>query len=42
MTAQSVMTFKPMGITHVIISAVWALALVAINATIGTAEVQAV
>ena len=34
MTAQSVMTFKPMGITHVIISAVWALALVAINGII--------
>ena len=34
MTAQSVMTYKPMGITHVIISAVWALALVAINAII--------
>ena len=34
MTAQSVMTYKPMGITHVIISAIWGLSLIAINAII--------
>lgn len=30
----TVPTYRPMGITHVIISAVWALALVAINGII--------
>ena len=34
MTAETAITYKPMGITHVIISSVWALALVAINAII--------
>lgn len=34
MTAQTAITYKPMGITHVIISAVWAMALVAINAIV--------
>lgn len=33
-TNSAFITYKPMGITHVLISAVWALALVFINAII--------
>lgn len=33
-SANQVITYKPMGITHVLISAIWALSLVAINGII--------
>lgn len=34
MSANTTLTYKPLGITHVIISAIWGISLIAINAIV--------